>query len=568
MHRLTVFAIGALLFLSGCASFAQTPVESPDPNAFASLDAERASRLLYQILVGEIAGQRGEFDVSVEHYLQAARDSHDPRVAERAARIALHAGNRAAALAAAERWSVLQPNDNDVRQLLGVLYVQLDRLDEGVEQFVQVVQAARDTESEGFMIVASLLSRERKAEPALTVMRRVIERFPDDVRGQVALARLAVQLGEPAAGVQAAERALTLDPELADARMIYAQALSRLGEPERAIAALSDALEARPDDRDLRLARARLYVQMSRYDEARTDFERLVAARPDDRDLLYTLALLNLEAAHYPEAAEYLQRLLKTDWRRDETLYYLGRVAEAMAQSDEAIEWYGQVGAGDFWLDAQFHIADLMNRAGDVDAARQHLADVRAEVEDDNGLLRLYVAEAHLLRGSGRYQEGVELMNEALRFYPEAEELLYARALLAERMDDLAQAEADLRAILSRDPDNTTALNALGYTLTDRTDRHEEAYELVRRALDQRPDDAAILDSMGWVLYHLGRHDEAETHLRRAAELSDDTEIAGNLASLLWAMGRHDEARAILDGALAREPDNRRLLQVREHFQP
>jgi tetratricopeptide (TPR) repeat protein len=142
---------------------------------------------------------------------------------------------------------------------------------------------------------------------------------------------------------------------------------------------------------------------------------------------------------------------------------------------------------------------------------------------------------------------------------PDEPSLLYSRALMWERRDDIARAEADLRTILVTDPENVAALNALGYTLADRTTRYEEALELIDRARIAEPDNAAIIDSYGWVLYRLGRHEEALVELRRAYTMQKDAEIAAHVAEVLWVLGRRDEARRYFDEARKLDPDNRSL---------
>jgi len=163
---------------------------------------------------------------------------------------------------------------------------------------------------------------------------------------------------------------------------------------------------------------------------------------------------------------------------------------------------------------------------------------------------------------------------EAMQIYDAAlhnkynSELLYSRAMLAEKMDRLDVLEADLRQILEREPDNANALNALGYTLADRTNRFEEAEQLIDRALELRPDDHFILDSKGWVLYRLGKLDEAIQYLRRALELIPDAEVAAHLGEVLWVKGDRKEAMQIWDTALKAAPDNPHLQDVIQRFNP
>jgi len=128
--------------------------------------------------------------------------------------------------------------------------------------------------------------------------------------------------------------------------------------------------------------------------------------------------------------------------------------------------------------------------------------------------------------------------------------------MLAEKRGNLDQLERDLRFIIEREPDNAMAINALGYTLADRTERHQEALELIEQAYRINPDDPAIMDSLGWVHFRLGNLQEAERHLRKAYAQFADHEVAAHLGEVLWVRGERREARTIWAQALQKEPDS------------
>lgn len=160
----------------------------------------------------------------------------------------------------------------------------------------------------------------------------------------------------------------------------------------------------------------------------------------------------------------------------------------------------------------------------------------------------------------------LDAFERGLAAYPDDGALLYARGLAWERRDDVARAEADLRKILVAEPENVAALNALGYTLADRTTRYKEALALIDRARTADPDNPAIVDSYGWVLYRMGRTKEALVQLRRAWALVKDPEIAAHVGEVLWVSGKQDEARRYFDEARRLDPDNRALQRAVEKF--
>ncbi len=576
LSRLLIVAC-ALWVLGGCT--ASPPVRPTDDTPPAPLltsplpifydavpDDDVFANLLYELLVGEIAGHLGQLDISVEHYLRAAQLSHESQVAERATRIALIAGAADLAIEAVQRWLVLAPENLDARQVLAALLVNEGRPEEALGHLEYLMQRVQQVEDNGFGLVASLLSRSQNAPAATAAMRLLAQRYPHDIRAYLALANLAAHHQDYAGALLAAEQALRINPQSMPARMIKARALSETGQAAAALESLQRLLQDYPDNHELRMTYARMLLRERRFEQAQQVFSALIQSRPHDSDLIYTLALLHIEAEQYQNAERHLRRLLELRTREQEARYYLGRIADITGRAAQALQWYERVSDGDYWLEAHSRAATLHAEAGRLHTARERFERLRFESVHTDEIVRLYLLETQILRDQRAYAEGMALLNEALDFYPEEPSLLYARALMAERLDRLDILEADLRTILAQDPDNAAALNALGYTLADRTDRYQEAYGYIIRAYELVPDDAAITDSLGWVLFRLGRLDEAEIYLRRAHAMLEDAEIASNLAALLWARGHYDEAWEILRTALEMDPKHERLLRLQQQF--
>ena len=174
-------------------------------------------------------------------------------------------------------------------------------------------------------------------------------------------------------------------------------------------------------------------------------------------------------------------------------------------------------------------------------------------------------AEAEILSDHERYQEAIGLYDAALNGTYNME-LLYTRAMLAEKLGKMDILESDLRTIIKREPENAQALNALGYSLVEHTNRYEEAYGFIKQALAITPDDFYVLDSMGWVLYRLGKAEEAVPYLQKAHDQKNDPEVAAHLGEVLWVLGKKVEAREIWDAALKIKPDDKALRKVIERL--
>jgi Flp pilus assembly protein TadD len=230
----------------------------------------------------------------------------------------------------------------------------------------------------------------------------------------------------------------------------------------------------------------------------------------------------------------------------------------------EAIDWYKQV-VGEKSIRALLRQAFLLAGLGDVEDARNLLVELRAGA-DTEIISQSYQAEAQILQEAGDTEQALKLLNDALKSQPEDIPLRYMRALMAVGVGQLDLAEKDLRLIIAEQPDNAAAINALGYTLADLTERYDEAEKLISQAYELQPDDASIVDSMGWISYRLGRLPEAEKYMREAWKMMRNAEIAAHLGEVLWARGQKDEARATWQLGMQLESDNETLISTMRRF--
>ena len=281
--------------------------------------------------------------------------------------------------------------------------------------------------------------------------------------------------------------------------------------------------------------------------------------------MLYSLGLLYLQTNQLGEAEKYFLRLTGLKKRVFDANYYLARIAEERDQLDKANDLYQGVHGGENYLDARIRLSLILAKQGDVDKALNNIRSIQKA--RGSSRLILIQAEGEILINAKRYQEAMDFFNGAIKEKSHVD-ILYSRAMLAEKMGRMDLLETDLKTILEEDANNATALNALGYTLADRTDRYEEAYGYIQRAYELSPSDFYILDSMGWVLYRLGRLDEAVEYLQKALELRNDPEIAAHLGEVLWVRGDRQAAKDIWDTALKDTPTDDRLLNVIKRFKP
>ncbi len=529
-------------------------------------------QVLYHLLVAELAGQRDRIPTAVSNYLDAAIGSRDTTIAQRATHIALLAGDREQGLQAAKLWTRLDPNALEAKRAYATFLVRGGHMDEAVPVLRGLMNHPDSPPDQGLLTVAGLLSQGKDREVALAAMERIVAEYvaehSDKSRAEpvasFALAHFLFRIEKVDRAIDLLEEVIAADKKNPTAHIYYAQALRNRGQTAKALDVLSEALANGVDDEDIRINLARLSIAEKRYETAREQLERLLAIDPNDAEIRYTLALLLLQTGRPNKAHKHLRYLTNQENLTQETYFNLGQLAESQKNLRMAMDAYRKVAYGQHYLNAQLRIAALLAKQGNLRGARAHLHGILPKSGED--AIRLYQMDGLILTDAGHLEAAMSVYDAALESHPKDNDLLYARAMLAGRMGQVSRLERDLRELLSRKPDHVDALNALGYTLADKTDRYQEAMAMIRRALRLQPENYYILDSMGWVLYRLGRHQESIGYLQRALAIQQDPEVAAHLGEVLWVTGEHKAARKVWDAALETAPDDALLLEVMERF--
>ncbi len=520
---------------------------------------ELTADLVYAVLVADVATQRGNPSLAFNYYLQAARLTADPSMVQLAARAALALDDRDAEQRVAKLWLELAPDSLEAEQLAAYAALKAENIPVALNHLRRVIAFAHDREKDGYLHAARLLADVKPVQRRLDLLRDLIAEDGETAEAYYALALVAAGAERYDDAVAATRRALQLKSDWSEPRIFLVRLL--LGQNKRTEArdTLEEYIDKSPDDRGLRMLYAQLLVDEKEFSIARGVFERMLSKAPKEPDVLFALGILSLQLDDTASAREYFTRLDDTGQRKDDAAFYLGQLEDDAGNAEAALSWYLRVG-GDNESDAQVRVARIYAVQGQIKRSREVLQRLRDEHADD--LVALFMIEAEILKGVGLDQEAMVVYDSALSQVRGNPDLLYARALHAASLDRVDILERDLNAVLEQDPTNAEALNALGYTLADRTDRYAEALGYIQRAIEIKPDEPAILDSMGWVQYRLGKLREALKYLQRAVERTRDGEIAAHLGEVLWALGERDEAWRVWEGALAEFPDHAYLLQV------
>jgi tetratricopeptide (TPR) repeat protein len=555
------------VFLGACATPAPAPVVAvPEPAEEPPLVIEPIEKPIpagsvYPLLVAEFALRRGAYDVALENYLEQSEQLDEPGVSAQATRLAQFMRRDPEALASAQRWVQTDPDNIEANNVLATLLIRGGRPVEALPYLAVITRSGEQAQ------YPMLLKGFRTMAPAQQValvqgINEIALEFPEDTQILITQALIFDELGQQDEALDKLESVFAEDPYQAQAVLLEAKLLLDRN-AKKPFQRLETTLLEDPDNTRLRLQYARMLTR-SDMDAARAQFEILNSQSPGDGDLLFSLALINRESSNLEQAREYLQEMLELGLRTDEAHYYLGRIAEDERDLSEAVIHYMQVESGGDFMNANNRIGNILLGADEGAQFHGYMTQLRNKYPDQREVL--YALQVDLLNRSNNNAAAMALVNEALEEFPQSTTLRYSRSIIAEQQDNLALMESDLRTIIAKEPDNASALNALGYSLANRTERYDEAYPLIARALQLQPDEPAILDSMGWILYRQGSHQEALEFLSRAYIKFPDPEVAAHLGEVLWVTGETDAAVDVWRGAMLKDPDHKILKETLERL--
>ena len=551
-------------------AFAAAPVlasddEADDESEAVEADESSASAdAVFEFLTAEIAAQRGDVEGALGIYHRMARELRDAQVARRAVELAIRARAFGPALESATLLLELEPSSTLAREIIAALLANEGDLAKARDTLTATFDKNRNRGGM-LMQLPHLFAKYPDKAAVLEATRHIASRYADMPEAHYAIGVAAlIATNFELAGAEA-EQALGLKPSWEQGAILKAQVLRKTS-PDSVIGFYRAFIADHPASLEVRMQLGRELAAERKLAEAREQFREAEKLAAKDSQAPYAIGLLSLQLEDFTDAQTAFSRALKAGYREPAAIYLgLGQAAEGLKRYDEAIGWYQKVESGD-WVRAQLKVATLIARQQGLDAGREYLRRIEPRSGDDR--VQMIQVEAQLLRDAKAWRETYEMLTKAVAQFPDSYELLYDRAMAAERIDRIDVLEQDLRRVIRMKPDYAHAYNALGYTLAEKTDRLAEAKDLIEKAYKLAPDDPFILDSLGWVQYRLGAVDEALKHLHAAYSARNDPEIAAHLGEVLWKVGQRDEAQKIWRAALTENPNHETLITVMQKYRP
>ena len=527
---------------------------------------------LYDLLVGDIALTRSQFDIALPRYLQQARQTRDAGIVEMASRVASHLRDQEASLEMALLWVEVDPqNPQSQSAALQAYAIEGDAIN-ALTYASWLYQNYDDLDA--FLAVTSIYEgapyKEISHEEKIALISALITAYqqlqlPPEKQATVLLAsailhRDSAQLAE---SERLAKEFLAATPDDQRGLLLLAQVLHQLNRIDEAVLLIENSLTRKPDDRKLRLQYAR-FLTITDRNLAIPQFEILRSQDSKDQEVNFLLALLQLNQGQIEQAVALFTEAARKPSLSADSHYHLGSIADRQGNVSAALGHYRQVRFGRNYLAAASRLTVLLATHNNVTAARQYLQRLR--IEQPAQSVGLFQIESNLLISAKQPDQALSILTDGLNAFPNDAQLLYARSMVAEQQDNFALAEQDLRALIALDQNNATALNALGYTMIVHTDRRDEAYALIKRAYLLNPGDPATIDSMGWALFQMGQLEKALGHLIKAMGIMPDPEIAAHLGEVQWALGDKESAILTWTKSLEQAPGHKTIVSTMQRL--
>ena len=551
-------------------SFEQKSVETPEPETEKKLSHEQKEfpaqdltpELLYDLMLAELAMQRNDYELAFDKYYNAAKQTRDSRLAKKATRVTLFSKDDDQTFQAVKLWSEIQPDNIDVQQIYASSLISQKQDKQAIIHLHKVIELS-DSFEEGFKRAIAILEPVEERERATHLFIQLSDAHKNKPVVQLYRAKLELKHGDYEASEKYLNQALTARPEYLDAMLLKVDLLKKQKRNMQAIQTLEIILAKLPDNTGLRLELARMQVENNLYDKA---YQHIKVLAEDDLapEVLFAISLLAIEMDKLDDGRKYLERLYAHRLYASEAAYFIGQLEAGRENFAEAEQWFKRVKHGKYTFEAYLGLAVVYSQQKKFDQAFKLLDHSKASTSKEN--IDVLQIKAEVYAQAKNYTKAYEIYTEALSMSPNNHDLLYGRAMLAEKFGRIDLLEQDLHIIIAANPKDNQALNALGYTLADRTDRYQEAYEYIKRAIDINPEDVATLDSMGWVLYKMGKNQEALKYLKKAYDKDPDPEIAAHYGEVLWVLGQTQKAQSVWNKALKKDPEHRVLIGTTSRY--
>jgi tetratricopeptide (TPR) repeat protein len=564
------------IFLNGCASWPEqsstqeeviAPVKIAEPKEktkHSDIKTAIDPNVMYILMAAELAGQRGQYEIALEGYMEAANRVHDPRFAEKATKIAMYMKDGNKIDEAVSLWLKQDPGNPTASKIAALSALRAGNKQSAVAHLNAVLHADPAEFEKTALELASVLQRDGKPDFAYEVLDALAEKNSDNAVVYFVQSLLAMEAKNHVLAEKKVLQALNIKPSWDKALIFQAQIAVFSDDLNKAKMLLKNASLNYPENNKFKKLLAQVLIKAEEYETAGEVYQEIILADPKDAESQISLGLVYLQLNRDEKAEDIFKQLLdEVEWQ-NQARFYLGKIEEKREHIAKALAWFDKVAEGPFAFDSALSVVSLLIKDKKFDEADARLNTLSIQFPKQKQ--RLILMQASLYTENEQYEKAFKLLTDALIAQPDQRDLLYARALLAERLNRPDVLEIDLKKLLTQYPDDADALNALGYSLLDKASRYADAEKYLQQALKLKPNEAVIMDSFGWLRFKQGKLESALSYLERAYAKQQENEIAAHLSEVLWALGRKDEAKKIFSGAIKKAPEDQYLLDFKKRI--
>ncbi|MDO9168967.1 MAG: tetratricopeptide repeat protein [Methylobacter sp.] len=571
-----LFSVLILVFLNGCASSPEKPSAQEEVIEPVTIDEPKEKTqqsevktsidpdVMYMLMAAELAGQRGQYAIALEGYMEAAKRVNDPRFAERAAKIAMYMRDGNKTDEAVSLWLKQDPKNPTARKIAALSALRTGDKQAAVDHLDAVLKMDPAEFEKTVLELFTVLQRDGKMNFFYGVLDALAAKNPDQAVVYFVQSLLAIEMKDNALAEKTVQQALSIQPGWDKALIFQAQIAVISGDLNKAKILLRNASVKYPENDKFKKLLAQVLIKAAEYEAAGEVYQGIVLVDPKDAESQVSLALVHLQLDRDEKAEDIFKQLLGQPEWQNQASFYLGKIEEKRGHTQRALAWFDKVTDGPLVFESAITAVSLLVKDNEFEKADSRLGLLAGQFPKQGQ--RIILMQAGLFSQQKKYEKAFKLLTDELASQPDQRDLLYTRALMAERINKLDILEADLKKILVKYPDDAEALNALGYSLLANAGRYVEAEKYLLHALKLQPDEAVILDSFGWLQFKLGKLEQAKSYLERAYAKQQEGEIAAHLAEVLWRLGRKEAAKKIFNEAIKKAPEDEYLLEFQKRI--
>ncbi|MFQ3229620.1 tetratricopeptide repeat protein [Reinekea sp.] len=564
LTQLSPVILSGLLF--GCASTpaqvanAEATVKVPSHELQATPVAAKplTGQTFFELLLAEIAINRGDLGSAASIYGLVSEHESDPAVFERAIALNQSIGNYKAVSALADRWVAIEPNSAGPWQALTVAAMNTGDFDNAIVALKRWL--AVDPEADvSIALPHSRQLTQANASELNTALVELIPSYPKSHALYFAHARLSSLLDSQDNAEGAIQKAIKLKPELTYQLFQY-QTFIKDHKVKPATVLIESLIKRHPTNPQVGVTYAR---HLYRFDRTNLKQLRILHSRfAGEPVIARTFARVAFEQNELDEATAMFQHLLDQGFE-DEGHYFLGIINLQNNLPDAAQIHFSQVTAAPYLASA---LSEWARMGDSASHSKLIIALDSARTVDPDQVDLYWKIQASLEHELGNDHAAIDVYSQALKEQPDNTLYLYEQALLYAYIDNYDALESNLAKVLTLEPENINAMNALGYTWADLDKNLEQATLYIDRALNDQPDNPAFMDSKGWLLYRQGDVSEALSWLSKAYQQLENDEVAAHLAEVLWALNETDEAQKYYQKVIELNPQSPFIEKLEQLF--